>query len=332
MKSSVIVTGGAGFIGSALIRRLLANTDGFVVNIDALTYAGNLESLAAVADSPRYSFEQLDIRDQKSVFRVFDQHQPRSVIHLAAESHVDRSIDAPRAFVETNVVGTFSLLEVARDYWHSGGRPAGFRFVQVSTDEVFGAAEETSLRSEASPYPPISPYAATKAAADHLVQSWNKTYGLPVITTISSNNYGPFQYPDKLIPHMIITALEGRPLPVYGDGGQVRNWLHVEDQVDGLLAVEERGQIGGVYPICGKDEWQNIEIVRAVCANLDSLRPRVDGQSYADQISHVEDRPGHDRRYALDARTTEEELGWRPTRDLKAGLRDIVRWYLDNES
>ena len=332
MKSSIIVTGGAGFIGSALIRRLLTESDDVVVNIDSLTYAANLESLEEVTPSPRYSLKQLDIRDEKSVREVFDQCQPRSVFHLAAESHVDRSIESPSVFVETNVVGTFSLLEATRDYWYNAGRPVEFRFVNVSTDEVFGAADGNNVQNEESRYSPSSPYSATKAAADHLVRSWNQTYGLPVITTISSNNYGPFQYPDKLIPHMIITALDDGVLPVYGDGGQVRNWLHVEDQVDGLMAAEQRGQIGEVFPICSDDEWQNIEVVRAICASLDSLRPRLDGQSYADQISHVEERPGHDRRYALDSTKTRVELGWKPKRDLHSDLRETVRWYLDHES
>ena len=278
MTPSIIVTGGAGFIGSALVRRLVADADILVVNVDALTYAGNLASLADVSASPFYAFEQVDIRDLTSLHRLFRQYQPRGVYHLAAESHVDRSIDRPAAFVDTNVVGTYSLLEAAREYWDAMDRPDDFRFVHTSTDEVFGDLEETGFFDETTPYAPNSPYAASKAAADHLVRAWHQTYELPVITTNCSNNYGPYQFPEKFIPHMIINALEGESLPVYGDGNQVRDWLHVADHVDSLVTVMKRGHVGDVYAVGGRNERRNIEVVREICSTLDVLRPRSDGR------------------------------------------------------
>ena len=332
MTSPIIVTGGAGFIGSALVRRLIGESGGSVTNIDVLTYAGNLNSLDAITASPSYSFEQVDIRDMASLRKIFAQYEPQTVLHLAAESHVDRSIDGPAAFVDTNVVGTYSLLEVAREYWYAAGRPRGFRFIHASTDEVFGTLGDTGCFDETTPYAPNSPYAASKAAADHLVRAWYKTYELPVITTICSNNYGPYQFPEKLIPHMIITALEGDPMPVYGDGHQKRDWLHVDDHVDALLTIMQRGRIGDVYAVGGRNEWSNIAVVEAICSALDVMRPRLDGRNYGGQITHVPDRPGHDRRYAIDPSKIEQELGWRSTRSMEAGLMDTVQWYLDHES
>lgn len=332
MTSWIMVTGGAGFIGSTLVRRLIDTTDFRVVNIDALTYAGNLESLTDVAASARYAFEQVDIRNPRALRRVLKQYSPRSIVHLAAESHVDRSIDGPAAFIGTNVIGTYALLEAALEFWDEAERPQEFRFIHVSTDEVFGSLGDEGHFTEGTPYAPNSPYAATKAAADHLVRSWHKTYGLPVITTNCSNNYGPRQFPEKLIPHMIITALEGGSLPVYGDGGQVRDWLHVEDHVDALLAVMDNGRVGEVYAIGARNERRNIDVVRAICEHLDVLRPRAEGGTYADLLTHVPDRPGHDRRYAIDPTKIESELGWQSARDMETGLRDTVRWYLDHES
>ena len=328
----IAVTGGAGFIGSAVIRALMRDTTFSVVNIDALTYASNPEALADFDGSPRYSFAHEDICDAPAMRRVFSQHRPRAVLHLAAESHVDRSIDRPAPFVTTNVVGTATLLQVAHEFWRDlpAHESKEFRFHHVSTDEVYGSLGEDGYFNEHSFYQPNSPYAASKASADHLVRAWHRTYGLPVVTTNTSNNYGPYQFPEKLIPHMIISALEGNALPIYGDGGQTRDWIHVEDHVDALLAVLQRGQVGDVYAIGGRSERRNIEIVEAICANLDLLRPRTDGRSYQDQISHVADRPGHDRRYAIDPSKTERELGWQPTRTLETGLRETIQWYLDN--
>ncbi len=332
MTSPIFVSGGAGFIGSALVRKLIRESMAPVVNIDILTYAGNLRSLDAVADSPSYSLEQVDIRDMVSLRRIFAQYEPQTVFHLAAESHVDRSIDGPAAFINTNVVGTYSLLEVAREYWFSAGRPDGFRFIHTSTDEVFGTLGDTGTFDETTPYAPNSPYAASKAASDHLVRAWHRTYELPVITTNCSNNYGPFQFPEKLMPHMIISALEGDPLPVYGDGGQVRDWLHVDDHVDALLEVASRGRIGDVYAIGGRKELRNADVVELVCALLDKLRSRTDGGKYSDLVVNVPDRPGHDRRYAIDPSKIENELGWLPSRDFDSGLEATVVWYLENES
>ncbi len=332
MTPPIFVTGGAGFIGSALVRRLIGESGATVVNIDILTYAGNLKSLDEVTGSSSYSFEQIDIRDVAALRRIFSQYQPRTVFHLAAESHVDRSIDGPAAFVETNVVGTYSLLEVAREYWYAAGRPEGFRFIHTSTDEVFGTLGDTGRFDETTQYAPNSPYAASKAAADHLVRAWHQTYDLPVITTNCSNNYGPYQFPEKLIPQMVISAVEENQLPVYGDGGQVRDWLHVDDHVDALLKVASSGRIGHVYAVGGRSELRNIEIVEKICALLDKLQPRANGRTYSNLVTNVPDRPGHDRRYAIDPSKIENELHWRPTRSFDAGLDATVRWYLENES
>jgi dTDP-glucose 4,6-dehydratase len=329
-----MVTGGAGFIGSAVVRRLIADPEQHIVTVDALTYSGNLESLKQADGSPRHKFELANICDIASMRDVFREHQPDAVLHLAAESHVDRSIDGPAAFVDTNIVGTYALLEAASEYWVTLASTTAkrFRFLHVSTDEVFGSLDGSDYFDELTPYAPNSPYAASKAAADHLVRAWHRTYGLPVVTTNCSNNYGPYQFPEKLIPHMIISAIEDKPLPVYGDGSQVRDWLHVDDHVDALLAVLERGRVGEVYTIGARNEQQNIQVVAAICAALDELRPRGDGISYAEQIATVPDRPGHDRRYAIDPAKVEGELGWCPTRDWHRGLKETVAWYLENES
>ncbi len=332
----ILVTGGAGFIGSALVRHLIGETAHRVVNVDCLTYAGNLHSVAAVAADARYTFEKVDIRDADALQRVFERHRPDGVIHLAAESHVDRSIDGPRVFVETNVFGTYNLLEAARRHWRSldeEGRRT-FRFHHVSTDEVYGSLGETGLFTEETPYRPSSPYSASKAASDHLVRAWHHTYGLPVLTTNCSNNYGPYQFPEKLIPLMIVNALAGKPLPVYGDGQQVRDWLYVEDHARALTLVFEQGRVGEEYNIGGHNERRNVEVVHQVCELLEALAPikRPPGIAhYRDLITYVKDRPGHDRRYAIDARKIERELGWRPRETFHSGIRKTVQWYLDHE-
>jgi len=338
----ILVTGGAGFIGSAVIRHALRHTDHAIVNVDCLTYAGNLASLAAVVADPagcgeRYSFARVDIRDRPALERVFAEHRPEAVMNLAAESHVDRSIEGPLAFVSTNVMGTATLLEVARDHWR--GLPAegqkAFRFHQISTDEVYGDLAAGAGRFvETMPYAPSSPYAASKAAADHLVRAWRRTYGLPVLLTACANNYGPCQFPEKLIPHMILQALAGRPLPVYGDGRQVRDWLHVEDHARALLTVLERGRPGETYNIGGHNEVRNIEVVETICALLEELAPgskRPGVGRYRDLVTFVADRPGHDRCYATDAGKIERELGWRPQQTFETGLRQTVGWYLEHE-
>jgi dTDP-glucose 4,6-dehydratase len=324
----LLVTGGAGFIGSAVVRQAIAAGHS-VVNLDCLTYAACLENVASVADDPLYAFEKVDIRDAKGVARVFETHRPDAVMHLAAESHVDRSIDGPGAFVETNVNGTYTLLQAARAYWQAQGRPAGFRFHHISTDEVFGSLGPTGKFTETTPYDPRSPYSASKAASDHLVRAWHETYGLPVVLTNCSNNYGPYHFPEKLIPVVILNALAGRPIPVYGAGENVRDWLYVEDHADALLLVLQQGENGRSYNIGGENEARNIDLVRMLCAILDDLRPAA--RPYADQITFVTDRPGHDLRYAIDPTRIREELGWRPSVTLEEGLRRTVRWYLDNE-
>lgn len=335
----ILITGGAGFIGSALVRHLIRHTECAVVNVDKLTYAGNLESLAECSASARYAFEQVDICNRAELSRVFAQHQPDAVMHLAAESHVDRSIDAPAEFIQSNIVGSYTLLECARAYWGAldEQRQAAFRFHHISTDEVYGdlphpdeGAGGTALFTEHSPYAPSSPYSASKAASDHLVRAWQRTYGLPVVLSNCSNNYGPYHFPEKLIPLMILNALEGKPLPVYGQGQQIRDWLFVEDHARALYTVLRQGQVGESYNIGGHNEKRNIEVVHAICALLDELRPRADGQSYAKQISHVQDRPGHDRRYAIDAGKIGRELGWTPQETFDTGLRKTVAWYLAN--
>jgi len=328
----LLVTGGAGFIGSAVIRQAMGR--GFeVVNVDALTYAACLDNLASVAHKPGYAFEQVDIRDRAALGRVFSKHQPDGVMHLAAESHVDRSIDGPADFIETNVLGTFQLLEAARAFWSSTGKPEHFRFHHISTDEVFGSLpNDPSVQfTESTPYDPRSPYSASKAASDHLVRAWHETYGLPVVLTNCSNNYGPYHFPEKLIPVVILKALAGDPIPVYGKGDNIRDWLYVEDHADALLLVLQKGQIGESYNIGGENERRNIDLVRMLCAILDKKKPKASG-SYADQITFVTDRPGHDARYAIDPSRIREELGWRPSVTVEEGLTLTVQWYLDNEA
>jgi dTDP-glucose 4,6-dehydratase len=329
----ILVTGGAGFIGSALVRHLLGETAHEVLNFDKLTYAGTVSTVESVAGSPRYRFVQGDVCDAAAVACAIAGFRPDIVTHLAAESHVDRSIDGPGAFVQTNVVGTFTLLSEARHYWQAleGEARARFRFHHISTDEVYGSLGDTGLFTEGTPYDPRSPYSASKAASDHLVAAWGHTYGLPVLITNCSNNYGPFHFPEKLIPLMIARALAGESLPVYGAGDQVRDWLFVEDHVRALQTVFERGAPGRRYNVGGHNEKQNIEVVLAVCAILDRLRPRADGARYAAQIVSVADRPGHDRRYAIDASRIAAELGWRPQETFESGLEKTVRWYLANE-
>ncbi|ABN79156.1 dTDP-glucose 4,6-dehydratase (plasmid) [Cereibacter sphaeroides WS8N] len=324
----LIVTGGAGFIGSAVVRKAVA--DGHhVVNLDCLTYAACLDNLASVAGAPNYVFEKADIRDAEAMARVFATHRPDAVMHLAAESHVDRSIDGPGAFIDTNVRGTYVLLEAARAYWVGQGRPEGFRFHHISTDEVFGTLGETGQFTEETPYAPNSPYSASKAASDHLVRAWGETYGLPYVLTNCSNNYGPFHFPEKLIPVVILKALAGAPIPVYGKGENVRDWLYVEDHADALLTVLARGENHRSYNIGGENEAKNIDIVRKICAILDARRPKA--TPYADQIAFVTDRPGHDLRYAIDPTRIRTELGWRPSVTLDEGLERTVDWYLANE-
>ena len=328
----ILVTGGAGFIGSAVIRHILADTADSVVNLDKLTYAGNLQSLASVEGNPHYAFERVDICDGPQLDLVFQQHRPDAVMHLAAESHVDRSIDGPAAFIETNIVGTYTLLEASRRYWQAldAAGKARFRFHHISTDEVYGDLESDDAPfTELTPYAPSSPYAASKASADHLARAWHRTYDLPVIVTNCSNNYGPYHFPEKLIPLMILTAREGKPLPVYGNGQQIRDWLYVEDHARALYRVITRGQAGKTYNIGGHNELQNIEVVHAICDLLDELAPST-RHPYRSLITHVSDRPGHDRRYAIDAGKIQRELGWVPRETFTSGIRKTVRWYLDN--
>lgn len=327
---TLLVTGGAGFIGSALVRYLIRETGYRVVNVDKLTYAGNLESLAEVEDDPRYVFEQVDICDADAVARLFATYRPAGVMHLAAESHVDRSIDGPDAFIQTNLVGTFTLLNAARVYWKDLDAEArdAFRFLHVSTDEVYGTLGDDGLFTEETSYDPSSPYSASKAGSDHLVRAWHRTYGLPVLVTNCSNNYGPFQFPEKLIPVVILRALEGQAIPVYGKGENVRDWLFVDDHVEALVTVLERGTPGETYNIGGHNEWKNLDVVRAICALMDELVP--EGAPHADLITFVTDRPGHDWRYAIDASKVERELGWTPRETFETGLRKTVRWYLEN--
>nr|WP_059392806.1 dTDP-glucose 4,6-dehydratase [Pseudomonas toyotomiensis] len=331
----ILITGGAGFIGSALIRHLIQSTEHEVLNLDKLTYAGNLESLAPVDDNPRYRFVQADIADSPVVAQALAEFQPDAIMHLAAESHVDRSIDGPAAFIQTNIVGTYSLLESTRAYWLglSAERKAAFRFHHISTDEVYGDLHGVDdLFTETTPYAPSSPYSASKAASDHLVRAWQRTYGLPVLITNCSNNYGPYHFPEKLIPLMILNALAGKPLPVYGNGQQVRDWLYVEDHARALLKVVSEGQVGETYNIGGHNEQKNLDVVRAICALLEELAPQKPAgiARYEDLITYVQDRPGHDLRYAIDASKIEHELGWVPQETFETGLRKTVHWYLDN--
>ena len=326
----ILVTGGAGFIGSAVVRLAVARGHE-VVNLDALTYAACLENIESVARSELYSFEHADIRDRSALDRIFAHHRPDAVMHLAAESHVDRSIDGPADFVETNISGTFNMLEAARSYWTRSGNFEGFRFHHVSTDEVFGSLSDTGQFTEATAYDPRSPYSASKAASDHLVRAWFETYGLPVVLTNCSNNYGPYHFPEKLIPVTILNALHGRAIPVYGDGKNVRDWLYVEDHAEALLLVLEKGDLGRSYNIGGENERTNIDLVRTICAILGEKRPLESG-SYADLITFVNDRPGHDARYAIDPSRIRDELGWRPSVTVEEGLGRTVQWYLDNEA
>ena len=330
---NILVTGGAGFIGSNFVLDWLAVSDEPVVNLDKLTYAGNMENLVSLQGDARHTFVQGDLGDRTLVDRLLAEHRPRAVLHFAAESHVDRSIHGPEDFIQTNVVGTFRLLEAVRAYW--SGLPendkAAFRFLHVSTDEVYGTlAKNAPPFAETNAYEPNSPYSASKAASDHLVRAWHHTYGLPVLTTNCSNNYGPYHFPEKLIPLMIVNALAGKPLPVYGDGMQIRDWLYVKDHCSAIRRVLEAGRLGETYNVGGWNEKPNIEIVQTVCALLDELRPKADGSSYKAQITHVQDRPGHDRRYAIDARKIERELGWKPAETFETGILKTVQWYLDN--
>ncbi|WMJ00285.1 dTDP-glucose 4,6-dehydratase [Pseudomonas chlororaphis subsp. aurantiaca] len=332
----ILVTGGAGFIGSALIRHLIRNTEHEVLNLDKLTYAGNLESLSSIASDTRYEFVQADIVDQATVSALLERFQPQAIMHLAAESHVDRSIDGPSDFIQTNIVGTYSLLEATRAYWQAlpVTEKSAFRFHHISTDEVYGDLHGVDdLFTEITPYAPSSPYSASKAASDHLVRAWQRTYGLPVLVTNCSNNYGPFHFPEKLIPLVILNALAGKPLPVYGNGLQVRDWLFVEDHARALLKVVTEGVVGETYNIGGHNEQKNIDVVRGICQLLEELAPRKpEGvQHYADLITFVQDRPGHDLRYAIDAGKIERELGWVPQETFASGLRKTVQWYLDNQ-
>jgi len=327
----ILVTGGAGFIGSAVIR--LAITRGHsIVNVDVLTYAGCLRNVASVAKHQNYAFEQVDICDRAGLGAVFSRHSPDAVMHLAAESHVDRSIDGPTDFIETNVNGTLNMLEAARSYWQAQGQPATFRFHHVSTDEVFGSLpnDPTVLFTEDTPYAPRSPYSASKASSDHLVRAWHETYGLPIVLTNCSNNYGPYHFPEKLVPIVILNALAGKPLPIYGNGKNIRDWLYVDDHADALLLALEEGTVGRSYNISGENERTNLELARTLCAILDGLQPRASG-SYADLITFVADRPGHDARYAIDPSRIRTELGWQPSVTIDEGLEKTVRWYLDNE-
>jgi dTDP-glucose 4,6-dehydratase len=324
----LLVTGGAGFIGSAVVRLAIARGHS-VVNLDALTYAACLENVASVADSPLYAFEQADICDREALDRIFETHQPDAVMHLAAESHVDRSIDGPGAFIQTNVTGTYTLLEAARAYWQDAGKPDGFRFHHISTDEVYGSLGPTGQFTEETPYDPRSPYSASKAASDHLVRAWGETYGLPIVLTNCSNNYGPYHFPEKLVPVVILKALAGEPIPVYGDGANVRDWLFVEDHADALLTVLTKGTLGRSYNIGGENEVSNLELVRMICALLDDRHP--EGAPYADLITFVADRPGHDQRYAIDPTRIQTELGWRPSVTVEEGLARTVDWYLENK-
>lgn len=330
----IIVTGGAGFIGSAVIRTLIQDTDWEVINLDKLTYAGNLDSLVGVSESERYVFEQVDICDHAEVRRVFGQHQPDAIMHLAAESHVDRSIDGPGEFIQTNILGTYTLLNNAMDYYRGlpEGRKAAFKFHHVSTDEVYGDLDETGYFTEETPYAPSSPYSASKASSDHLVRAWHRTFGLPVLITNCSNNYGPYHFPEKLIPLMILNALEGKPLPVYGDGKQVRDWLYVEDHARALIEVISRGETGETYNIGGNNEKQNIEVVKTLCAILDQkVAEKPNGISrFGELITYVKDRPGHDLRYAIDASKIKRELGWSPEETFETGIAKTVDWYLEN--
>lgn len=337
MLVKIIVTGGAGFIGSAVIRHIIDNTNDNVINVDNLTYAGNLESLSLIAESDRYTFEKVDICNRLELDRIFSEHQPDAVMHLAAESHVDRSIDGPAAFIETNIIGTYNLLEATRSYWNqlNASKQKAFRFHHISTDEVYGDLEGTNdLFTETTSYEPSSPYSASKASSDHLVRAWQRTYGLPTLITNCSNNYGPYHFPEKLIPLVILNALDGKTLPVYGNGMQIRDWLYVEDHARALYKVVTQGEVGETYNIGGHNEKANIDVVNTICDLLEELVPiKPEGVSeYKDLITYVVDRPGHDVRYAIDASKIERDLGWIPKETFETGLRNTVKWYLNNQS
>ncbi|MBH2028942.1 MAG: dTDP-glucose 4,6-dehydratase [Moraxellaceae bacterium] len=329
----ILVTGGAGFIGSCVVRHIIKNTNDEVLNLDKLTYAGNLESLNEINDNPRYQFQQVDICDTDKLEVIFNTFKPTAVMHLAAESHVDRSIDGPAAFIETNIVGTYTLLEATRKYWQSldENQKIAFRFHHISTDEVYGDLEGTTdLFTEKTSYAPSSPYSASKASSDHLVRAWQRTYGLPTIVTNCSNNYGPYHFPEKLIPLVILNALDGKALPIYGKGNQIRDWLFVEDHAQALYQVITQGKVGETYNIGGNNEKQNIEVVKTICKILDELKPQANAQPYENLITFVKDRPGHDLRYAIDATKIERELDWRPQETFETGIRKTVMWYLEN--
>ena len=332
MSKTVLLTGGAGFIGSALVRYLINDTDTFVVNVDKLTYAGSLHSLGGADSSERHLFHKEDIIDAEAMKALVEKYQPDYIMHLAAESHVDRSIDGPGEFIQTNIVGTYTLLQIARDYYErlSGDKKATFKFHHISTDEVYGSLGDTGLFTETTRYKPNSPYSASKASSDHLVRAWNKTYKLPVVISNCSNNYGPFQFPEKLIPLIIQKAIAGEPLPIYGQGDNIRDWLFVDDHVKALWKIVTEGHDGDVYNVGGHNEKTNMEVVSTICSILDELTPRADGKPYISQITHVSDRPGHDRRYAIDAAKIERELGWTPEETFETGIRKTVEWYLNN--
>ena len=336
-KKNILITGGAGFIGSALVRNIIQKTEHSVINVDKLTYSGNLQSLESIEESKNYTFEQVDICDEKELHRVFKENQPDIVIHLAAESHVDRSIDGPGDFIQTNIVGTFNLLEQSKNYWQSleGDKKGNFRFLHVSTDEVYGdLAATANFFSEDSAYSPSSPYSASKASSDHLVRAWYRTYDLPVLITNCSNNYGPYQFPEKLIPHVILNALNGKKIPIYGDGKQIRDWLYIDDHVCALMNVALNAKVGETYNIGGNNEIQNIEVVRQVCSVLDELIPnKFNGvSSFSELITYVKDRPGHDVRYAINANKINKDLGWEPQENFESGIRKTVEWYLNNKA
>ena len=329
----ILVTGGAGFIGSAVIRHIIKSTNNHVLNIDKLTYAGNLESLAEIEESPNYSFKQIDICDATAIEQAFNEFEPNLIMHLAAESHVDRSIDGPAEFINTNIVGTYTLLEAARKFWQEldDDKKTSFRFHHISTDEVYGDLEGTTdLFTETTPYAPSSPYSASKASSDHLVRAWHRTYGLPVIITNCSNNYGPYHFPEKLIPLVILNALDGKPLPIYGKGDQIRDWLYVEDHARALYKVVTEGSVGETYNIGGHNEKQNIDVVKTICQILDQLKPQANSKPYETLITFVKDRPGHDLRYAIDATKIKNDLGWTPEQSFDSGIRKTVEWYLNN--
>ena len=331
LKKTLLVTGGAGFIGSAVVRELIANSDYNVVNIDKLTYAGNLESLKSISDNPRYIFEQVDICDKANISRIFKAYQPVGILHLAAESHVDRSISGPKDFIETNIVGTYNLLECAREYFTQLLDPSQFKFVHISTDEVFGSLGETGYFSESTAYDPRSPYSASKASSDMLVRAWYHTYNLPIVITNCTNNYGPYHFPEKLIPLVINNALQGKELPIYGKGNNIRDWLYVDDHAKGIILAFEKGRLGESYCIGGHNEKTNLAVVETICQILDELQPRSDGGKYSEQIVSVTDRAGHDFRYAMDPTKIQTELGWQPQETFVSGIKKTVAWYLANQ-